>query len=390
MAARKIRVLVVDDSALVRQLLTELLNADPAIEVVGTAADAYLAREKIKQLDPDVLTLDVEMPRMDGIQFLRNLMRLRPMPVVMCSSLTEQGADVTLDALELGAVDFVTKPKVDLAYTLADYAAELAAKVKAAAGAHVRAGGERSPVEKAAVEETSMVTTRPRVESPAGGMVVPVRHSADAVLPRKEAPRHFRTTDQLIAIGASTGGTEAIREVLCRLPADSPAIVITQHIPKAFSGPFAARMNASCELTVFEARDGQQVVPGHVYIAPGDQHLLVVRDGARFRIRLHDGPPVNRHKPAVDVMFRSVAQNVGPNAIGVMLTGMGRDGAEGMKEMHDAGAPCLVQDERTSVVWGMPGAAWELGAADSQHPLAAIAGKISQLAAERSVVARTA
>lgn len=392
MMSRKIRVLVVDDSALVRQLLTELLNADPAIEVVGTAADAYLAREKIKQLDPDVLTLDVEMPRMDGIQFLRNLMRLRPMPVVMCSSLTEQGADVTLDALELGAVDFVTKPKVDLAYTLADYAAELAAKVKAAAGAHVRARSERSslPVTATVATEPGMTAARPRAESPAGALVVPVRHTADVVLPRKEAPRHFRTTDQLIAIGASTGGTEAIREVLCRLPADSPAVVITQHIPKAFSGPFAARMNASCELTVFEARDGQQVVPGHVYIAPGDQHLLVVRDGARFRIRLHDGPPVNRHKPAVDVMFRSVAQNVGPNAIGVMLTGMGRDGAEGMKEMHDAGAPCLVQDERTSVVWGMPGAAWELGAADSQHPLAAIAGKISQLAMERSVVARSA
>ncbi|MEY4376667.1 MAG: chemotaxis response regulator protein-glutamate methylesterase of group 1 operon [Pseudomonadota bacterium] len=390
MASRKIRVLVVDDSALVRQLLTELLNADPAIEVVGTAADAYLAREKIKQLDPDVLTLDVEMPRMDGIQFLRNLMRLRPMPVVMCSSLTEQGADVTLDALELGAVDFVTKPKVDLAYTLADYAAELAAKVKAAAGAHVRAVVDRELAPKTVTAESNGGVARLRADPGTGALAVPVRHSADVVLPRRDAPKHFRTTDQLIAIGASTGGTEAIREVLCRLPADSPAVIITQHIPKAFSGPFAARMNASCELTVFEARDGQQVVPGHVYIAPGDQHLLVVRDGARFRISLNDGPPVNRHKPAVDVMFRSVAQNVGPNAIGVMLTGMGRDGAEGMKEMHDAGAPCIVQDERTSVVWGMPGAAWELGAADSQHPLAAIAGRVSQLVAERSVVARSA
>jgi two-component system, chemotaxis family, protein-glutamate methylesterase/glutaminase len=363
---KKVRVLIVDDSALVRQLLTDILSSDSGIEVVGSAPDAYMARDKIKKLDPDVLTLDVEMPRMDGIQFLRNLMRLHPMPVVMCSSLTERGADVTLDALSLGAIDFVTKPKVDVAYKLGEYAAELIAKVKSAAGARVRA--------------------LPPDFGNTQGIVIPVKHTADAVLPRLDKPKPFKTTDQLIAIGASTGGTEAIREVLCRLPADSPAVVITQHIPKAFSGPFAARMNASCELTVYEAKDGQQIVPGHVYIAPGDMHMLVVRDGARYVARLNDGPPVNRHKPSVDVMFRSVAQNVGPNAVGVMLTGMGRDGAEGMKEMRDAGSPCIVQDERTSVVWGMPGAAWEIGAAESQHPLESIAGKITQLVSERSVL----
>jgi two-component system chemotaxis response regulator CheB len=375
--ARKVRVLVVDDSALVRQLLTEILSADPGIEVVGTAQDAYMAREKIKRLNPDVLTLDVEMPRMDGIQFLRNLMRLRPMPVVMCSTLTERGADVTLDALSLGAVDFVTKPKVDVAYRLAEYAQELVGKVKAAAGARVQAlpdsiAGNTSPVATAAA------------------IRIVEKLSADAVLPKGTAPRHFRTTEQVVAIGASTGGTEAIKEVLMRMPLDSPGIVITQHIPKAFSGPFAARMNASCGLRVCEAQDGQQILPGHVYIAPGDLHLLVVRDGALYRCRLNDGPPVQRHKPSVDVLFRSVAQNVGRNAIGIMLTGMGRDGAEGMKEMRDAGAACIVQDEATSVVWGMPGAAWEIGAAESQHPLAAIAGRTMQLVAERGVGSRAA
>jgi two-component system chemotaxis response regulator CheB len=369
---RKIKVLIVDDSALVRQLLTEILGADPAIEIVGTAQDAYMAREKIKRFNPDVLTLDVEMPKMDGIQFLRNLMRLRPMPVVMCSSLTDRGADVTLDALALGAVDFVTKPKVDLAYKLEDYAQEIVAKVKSAARARVRA---------LTVDSTEGATAAP---PPAATMKVVEKLSADAVLPRTAQPRHFRTTDQIIAIGASTGGTEAIREVLVRMPPDAPGIVITQHIPKAFSGAFAARMNTVSPLTVCEARDGQQILPGHVFIAPGDQHLLLVRDGAQYRCRLNDGPPVQRHKPSVDVLFRSVAQNAGPNAIGVMLTGMGRDGAEGMKEMRDAGAACIAQDEASSVVWGMPGAAYEVGAVESLHPLAAIAAKIMQLAGERN------
>jgi two-component system chemotaxis response regulator CheB len=375
----KIRVLVVDDSALVRQLLAEMLGADPGIEVVGTAQDAYMAREKIKRLNPDVLTLDVEMPRMDGIQFLRNLMRLRPMPVVMCSSLTERGADVTLDALALGAVDFVTKPKVDVAYRLEDYAQEIVAKVKTAAHARVRA------LDPEAMPPTSSAGGGP---APATQLRVEAKYSADAVLPKASGPKLFRTTEQIIAIGASTGGTEAIKDVLMRLPPDAPGVVITQHIPKAFSGPFAARMNACCELTVYEAKDGQQILPGHVYIAPGDQHLLVVRDGALYRCRLNDGPPVQRHKPSVDVLFRSVAQNVGRNAIGVMLTGMGRDGAEGMKEMREAGAACIAQDEATSVVWGMPGAAHEAGAVESLHPLHAIAGRVMQIVRERGVGAR--
>jgi two-component system, chemotaxis family, protein-glutamate methylesterase/glutaminase len=359
--AGRVRVLVVDDSALVRRLMTEILASDPDIEVVGTAQDAYLAREKIKQLKPNVLTLDVEMPKMDGIQFLRNLMRLHPMPVVMCSSLTERGADVTLEALALGAIDFVTKPKVDLAHKLDDYAREIIQKVKTAARARVRPAPESA--------------------APASLKVIE-KLSADAVLPRANG-RHFRTTEQIAAIGASTGGTEAIRDVLVNLPSDAPGIVITQHIPKAFSGPFARRLNSCCALTVCEASDGQQILRGHAYVAPGDKHLLVVRDGAQYRCRLHDGPEVQRHKPSVDVLFRSVAQNAGPNAIGIMLTGMGRDGAEGMKEMHEAGAACIVQDEASSVVWGMPGAAWEIGAADSQHPLAQIGAKIMQLV-ERS------
>jgi two-component system chemotaxis response regulator CheB len=370
---KKVRVLIVDDSAVVRQLLSDILGADPGIEVVGTAADAFMAREKIKRFNPDVLTLDVEMPRMDGVQFLRNLMRLRPMPVVMCSSLTERGADVTLDALALGAVDFVTKPKVDVAHKLDEYAGEITAKVKAAANARVRA----LPADAAGAPASAAAPAPPPIS-------VVEKLSADAVLPRAAAPRHFRTTDQIVAIGASTGGTEAIREVLSRMPPDSPGIVITQHIPKAFSGPFAARMNASSPLTVREAKDGQQILPGHAYIAPGDQHLLVVRDGAQYRCRLNDGPPVQRHKPSVDVLFRSVAQNAGRNAIGVMLTGMGKDGAEGMLEMREAGAACIAQDEASSVVWGMPGAAHEAGAVESLHPLLAIASRILQLAAERA------
>jgi two-component system, chemotaxis family, protein-glutamate methylesterase/glutaminase len=350
----KVRVLIVDDSALIRRVLTSLLSADPEIEVVGSAADAFMAREKIKRLNPDVITLDVEMPRMDGIRFLKNLMTLRPMPVLMCSSLTERGADVTLDALALGAVDFITKPKLDVAHGLEDHAQELRAKVKAASRARVR----------------PLVAEPPA--SPLSTMVVEQKLSADAILPRA-TPRHFQTTDPIIAIGASTGGTEAIRDVLIRMPPDAPGIVITQHIPKAFSGAFAARMNDCSPLTVCEAIDGQQILPGHAYIAPGDQHLLVVRNGARYCCQLNNGPPVQRHKPSVDVLFRSVAQNVGRNAIGVILTGMGRDGAEGLKELRDTGAPCIGQDEASSVVWGMPGAAVALGAVHRTLPLEQIA-----------------
>ena len=359
MSQKKIKVLVVDDSALVRQILVEIMKRAPDIEVVGTATDPFLAREKIKETNPDVLTLDVEMPRMDGLTFLSNLMRLRPMPVVMISSLTERGAETTLKALELGAFDFVSKPKVDVAGTLADFSDEILAKIRAAAGARVV--GRSSP---------AVVAVAPK-------------HSADAILPAggsaAAGKRMLRTTDRLIAVGASTGGTEAIRELLVALPPDSPAVVVAQHIPAAFSGPFARRMDSVSQLSVCEPTDGQLIMPGHVYIAPGGRHLLVERDGARYRCRLNDGPPVNRHIPSVDVLFRSVAQQVGPNAVGVMLTGMGDDGARGLKEMHDAGAPTVVQDEASSVVWGMPGAAVKLGAADEVVPLARVADTVMRL-----------
>jgi two-component system chemotaxis response regulator CheB len=363
---RRIRVLIIDDSALVRRILSELLSADREMEVVGTASDAYMARDKIKQFEPDVLTLDVEMPKMDGVTFLRNLMRLRPMPVVMVSSLTEHGAEITLDALAVGAVDYLPKPKIDVAATLGDYAEELRAKIKAAAKARVRP------------------YTGPAPSSPGISAVAP-RYSADAVLAKTAAPRQFRTTDRIIAIGASTGGTEAIKDVLVQLPADTPGIVIAQHIPKAFSTPFARRMDACCQMTVYEAEDGQQILPGHVYIAPGDRHLLVVRVGARYVCKLDNGQAVNRHKPSVDVLFRSVAQQAGRNAIGVILTGMGKDGAMGLKEMRDAGCPTIAQDEATSVVWGMPREAVALGAAAHILALQDIPAKVRALAESMDV-----
>jgi two-component system, chemotaxis family, protein-glutamate methylesterase/glutaminase len=354
---RRIRVLIVDDSALVRQLLAEMLARDPALEVVGTASDAHIAREKIKSLNPDVLTLDVEMPRMDGLTFLRNLMRLRPMPVVMVSSLTERGADVTLDALALGAVDYLPKPRVDVAVTLRDYADDLIEKVKAAAACRVRALN-------------------------AAATATEISGAAPASRPR--GPQ-LRTSGCVIAIGASTGGTEAIKEVLRRLPADAPPIVIAQHIPKAFSTPFARRMNECSRMTVCEAEDGQQLLAGHVYIAPGDRHLSVARNGARFVGRLDDGPTVNRHKPSVDVLFRSVVHSVGRQAVGVLLTGMGKDGAQGLLEMRAAGASTLAQDERTSVVWGMPGEAVALGAVQQVLPIEEIADALLRLAAEMDI-----
>ncbi len=353
--AKKIKVLIIDDSALIRQLLQEILSQDPAIEVVGTASDPLIARDKIKQLLPDVLTLDIEMPRMDGITFLKNLMRLRPMPVIMISTLTEAGADVTLEALEIGAVDFVPKPKLDVASKLQEYADDIINKVKVASVARVRSGS-------------------------AGISNVDAKLSADAVL--QKSPQNFlRTTEKIITIGASTGGTEAIKEVLVRMPSDAPAIVISQHIPAAFSEPFAKRMDGCSAMTVFEAQDGQRILPGHVYIAPGSHHLLVERNGANYICRLNDGPPVNRHKPSVDVMFRSVCQNVGPNAVGAILTGMGDDGARGLKELQEVGAPTIAQDEKSSVVWGMPGEAVKLGGADFILPLEKITDKLLELSA---------
>jgi two-component system chemotaxis response regulator CheB len=338
---KKIRVLVVDDSALMRKLLVEFLSQDPQIEIAGTAPDPLVARDKIKALNPDVLTLDVEMPRMDGLTFLENLMRLRPMPVVMVSSLTERGAEVTLQALELGAVDFVTKPKIDLEAGVRQYAQDLIQKIKSAANAKVRGLGMS-------------------------------RSAAPA--PRQN--KLFRTTDRIIAIGASTGGTEAIKEVLMAMPADAPAILITQHIPSAFSAPFAARMDRSSAMSVCEARDGQLIIPGHVYIAPGDWHLSLARDGARYVCRLDQAPPENRHRPSVDVLFKSVARHAGSNAVAAVLTGMGDDGARGLLAMREAGARTLVQDEASSVVWGMPGAAFKLGGAEQICDLQDIAGQL--------------
>jgi two-component system chemotaxis response regulator CheB len=355
MAMDRVRVLIIDDSALVRKLMTAMLACDPAIEVVGTAADPLIAREKIKQLNPDVLTLDVEMPHMDGLTFLENLMRLRPMPVVMVSSLTVQGADVTLRALELGAVDFLAKPSSDLANSFGASAQEICAKVKHAA------------------------TARPRARTAVRKLEVPPRLSADAVLPRAQTAGS-RGGSPIIVIGASTGGTEAVRVVLEAMPPDAPPILVTQHIPAAFSGPFAARMDRCSAMRVCEAQDGQPIQTGHAYIAPGSHHLLVMWDGAKYVCRLHDGPPVNRHKPSVDVLFRSMAASAGSNAIAALLTGMGDDGARGLLELKQAGAATLVQDEASSVVWGMPGAAWKLGASTEMLPLDHIAARLLTLA----------
>ncbi len=348
------RVLIVDDSAVVRQILSEILASDAGIEVVGTAADPLLAREKIKRLAPDVITLDVEMPRMDGLAFLENLMRLHPLPVVMISSLTERGADTTLQALALGAVDFVSKPKLDVARGLAGYAEEIIEKVKAAARSRVR------PLVRGAAP--------PKLTLPA--------MAASPVAPGAQ----FRTTDRLIALGASAGGTEALRVVLESLPADAPAVVMTQHLPATFSTAFAERLDRHSAMAVREASDGEAVLPGHAYLPPGGRHLRVIRDGARWRCRIDDGPAVNRHKPAVDVLFQSVAQSAGANAIGAILTGMGDDGARGLLQMRQAGAPTLVQDEASSVVWGMPGAAFKLGAAEEIVPLERIAERLLALA----------
>jgi two-component system, chemotaxis family, protein-glutamate methylesterase/glutaminase len=344
---KRIRVLVVDDSALVRKLLTGLLSRDPEIEIVGTASDPYEARDLIKSLNPDVLTLDVEMPKMDGVTFLRNLMRLHPMPVVMVSSLTERGGDITLEALSIGAVDYVAKPKLGLTDGLEKLGDEIISKVKTASRARIR----------------------PRAAVPA------------APPPVHEFKMSLRTTDRVIAIGASTGGTEAIAEVLQTFPADAPAVVIAQHIPEGFSERFAARLNTICAMSVKEAKDGDPVIVGCAYVAPGSHHLRVIRSGARYLCKVTQDDPVNRHRPSVDVLFRSVAEYVGPNSVGVILTGMGADGAEGLGAIKAAGSPTIAQDKESSVVWGMPGEASKRGHANEVLPLSAIAARILALAA---------
>ena len=346
----KIKLLIVDDSALIRHMLTRIFNSTDDIEVVGTASDPLVAREKIKALNPDVLTLDVEMPRMDGLTFLRNLMRLRPMPVVMVSTLTAKGAEVTLDALALGAVDFVAKPKADVPNALQNYADEIIDKVRAAAKVKVRVLEVAKPV-NAPVVETGL----------------------------SAAKKHFMTTDKIVAVGSSTGGTEALKILAKLLPANAPAMVVTQHLPVAFSASFARHVRDASAMKACIAEDGQLILPGNIYIAPGDRHLRVVRDGARYVCRLDDGPLVNRHKPSVEVLFQSMADNVGRNAIGVMLTGMGADGAKAMLNMREAGAINIVQDEASSVVWGMPGEAYKQGAAHFVLPLGRIAEQILAL-----------
>ena len=345
---KKIRVVVVDDSALVRSLLAEIINRQQDMECVGTANDPLVAREMIRELDPDVITLDIEMPRMDGIDFLGRLMRLRPMPVVMVSTLTERGAEITMKALELGAVDFVAKPRIGVASGLSELSDQIVEKVRIAASAHVR----RAPALPTAATQAAPGAPGARATVAAIGRV---------------------STEKLICIGASTGGTEAIKEILTRLPADSPGIVITQHMPPGFTTSFAARLNSLCQIAVQEAVNGERILPGHAYIAPGGKQFRVSRSGANYVAVVEDGELVNRHKPSVEVLFKSVASVVGRNAYGVMLTGMGNDGAKAMREMKDAGSYNFVQDEASCIVFGMPREAILHGAADEVLPLSAIA-----------------
>ncbi|NVK89052.1 MAG: chemotaxis response regulator protein-glutamate methylesterase [Gammaproteobacteria bacterium] len=333
---KKIKVLIVDDSALIKLLLTEILSNDAELEVVGVASDPYEAREKIKRTQPDVLTLDVEMPKMDGLTFLANLMRLRPMPVVMISTLTANGAEVTLKALELGAFDFVCKPATDVKGSLNDYANEICAKVKAAARSNVI---HSEPLDKR-------------------GKSITASNSQSSI--------------KLIAIGASTGGTEAIKEVIIRLPTDLPPILITQHIPDVFSSSYAKRLNSLTELSVIEVREKMPLKNGFVYIAPGDDHLFVSKQGGTLYANIKKTELVNRHRPSVDVLFDSVADVVGKDSINVILTGMGSDGAKGMLKLKQTGAVTLAQDKDSSVVWGMPGAAVNLDAVGAIYPLVKI------------------
>ena len=355
---RKTRVIVVDDSALVRSLLAEIINRQPDMECIGTANDPLVAREMIREKNPDVITLDIEMPKMDGIDFLGRIMRLRPMPVLMISTLTERGAEITMRALELGAVDFVSKPRVGVANGLSQLSTEIVEKIRIAASAHVHRMVK--PAAVAAAVPASSVT---------GSAAVASKHPvSSATLLGK------LSTEKLIAIGASTGGTEAIKEVLTQMPADAPAIVITQHMPPGFTTSFAARLDSLCQITVKEAVNGERILPGHAYIAPGGKQFAISRSGANYVAVVDEqAPPVNRHKPSVEVLFKSVAQFAGRNAYGVMLTGMGADGAVAMREMKDAGSYNYVQDEASCIVFGMPREAIAHGAADEVLPLTQIA-----------------
>lgn len=347
---KKIRIVVVDDSALVRSILSEIINCQPDMVCVGVANDPLVAREIIRELNPDVITLDIEMPRMDGLDFLTRLMRLRPMPVVMISTLTERGAEVTLKALELGAVDFVAKPRLGVVDGLSILSSEIVEKIRIAARANVK--------------------RRPTPTSD----IAPVNASLQQSFRQKFT---WVSTQKLVFIGASTGGTEAIKDFLMSVPPDFPAILITQHMPPGFTTSFAARLNGLCRLTVREAADGERVLPGHAYIAPGGMHLKVAKSGANYVVEVGDGELVNRHKPSVEVLFLSAAKVVGKNAFGVMLTGMGNDGARALRAMKDAGSYNYVQDEASCIVFGMPREAIAHGAADEILPPPAIAASLA-------------
>ena len=346
----KIKVMIVDDSALVRQVITQAISRDPAIEVVATAQDPIFALEKLKNQWPDVIVLDIEMPRMDGLTFLKKIMAEHPTPVIICSSLAESGAQVTMEALSAGAVSIITKPKIDLKAFLQDSANDIVANIKAASRANMKA-----------VRHIAS-TPHPLINRP--------KLSADVMLPTAHTgARMYGTTDKLIAMGTSTGGTQALEAVLTRLPATSTGIVIVQHMPERFTAMCAERLNSRCEIEVREGKDGDRVRPGLALIAPGGKHMMVKRSGAQYYVEVRDGPLVNRHKPSVDVLFRSVAQTAGKNALGIIMTGMGDDGARGLKEMRDAGAATVAEDESTCVVFGMPKEAIKLGAAAKVTPL---------------------
>ena len=339
----KIKVLIVDDSALIRSVMSEIVSSQPDMQVVGVAPDPLVARELIKQTNPDVLTLDVEMPKMDGLDFLEKLMRLRPMPVLMVSSLTERGSEITMRALELGAVDFVTKPKISIQSGMREYTELIADKIRAASKARIR----------------------PRTLLPG---------AAPVALPALRNP--LTSSEKLIIIGASTGGTEAIREFLMQMPSDCPGILIAQHMPEGFTTSFARRLDSLCKISVREAAGDERVLPGHAYIAPGHSHLLLARSGANYVTRIEQSAPVNRHRPSVDVLFRSAAVAAGKNAVGVILTGMGKDGAAGMLEMKTAGAYNFAQDEASCVVFGMPREAIAIGANHEVGPLVELPGMV--------------
>jgi two-component system chemotaxis response regulator CheB len=353
-ARRKIRVLVVDDSASVRRALCDIIASDADLEVMATASDPYIAAERIRQEIPDVILLDIEMPRMDGLTFMRKIMAQRPIPVVICSSLTEEGSETTIKALEAGAVDVVSKPRVNTAEFLQESRMRICDVLRAAAHSRLSSRGR------------AVVPVR-----------VEARHTADVILPAVSPGRATTPlTDPIVCIGASTGGTEALRDILVTLPAATPGIVIVQHMPEKFTAAFARRLDSLCAMSIKEAAEGDAVLPGTVLIAPGNHHLLLERAGRQYRVAVKDGPPVSRHRPSVDVLFRSAAQAAGSNAVGVILTGMGDDGARGLLEMKAAGARTIAQDEDSCIVFGMPKEAIQRGAADKVLPLDRIAAEM--------------